>query len=453
MVQYKLINCRIVALALCRFSGKPPRITGLYYVHLVVCILLLNGCALTLDVIDTLPLLGHSPDSIKEKYFLIENDDDVVGRLAVIKLKKGDTLPDIARHFSLGINTVNSVNPEVDIWVPKAGQSVVLPSSFILPNTRKKGIVINLAAMRLFNYHTDSGQLSVSTFPVGVGTVEKPTPMGRMSITRKKFRPTWYVPASIAAAHRQKGDPLPAIVPPGPLNPLGEHALYLSRPGYLIHGTNKPASIGLRATNGCIRLYPEDIELLYKNTPAKTPVMIIHQPYLVGTRDGVVYLEAHKPFKESGAGAVKKVYAGLKAKEKKTGRPLDWSRIKKVLRETRGVPVAVSTRGTKWEVPRRELVRIRHPGKLYGKPEVPELRTDAWYLLAAEFSNRDDAGRLSAIINHQGPPIPARVLSKNYRYRVLVGPFLDKGDARKAAKRLKIDLELDALFVEPVKKS
>ena len=89
---------------------------------------------------------------------------------------------------------------------------------------------------------------AVATYPVGVGTAERPTPKGRMYITRKKLRPTWYVPASIAADHRKKGDPLPAVVPPGPLNPLGEHALYLSRSGYLVHGTNKPASIGLRAT-------------------------------------------------------------------------------------------------------------------------------------------------------------------------------------------------------------
>jgi L,D-transpeptidase ErfK/SrfK len=111
-----------------------------------------------------------------------------------------------------------------------------------------------------------------------------------MYIARKKFRPTWYVPASIAEDHRKKGDPLPSKVPPGPQNPLGEHALYLSKSGYLVHGTNKPASIGLRATNGCIRLYPEDIKRLFENTPVKTPVNIVNQPYLAGQRDGIVYL-------------------------------------------------------------------------------------------------------------------------------------------------------------------
>ena len=134
---------------------------------------------------------------------------------------------------------------------------------------------------------------------------------------REISRPTWHVPASIAEDHRKKGDPLAAAVPPGPLNPLGEYALYLSKSSYLIHGTNKPASIGLRATNGCMRLYPEDIKKLYAGTPVKTPVSIVNQPYLVGQRDGVVYLEVHTPFEDSNADNMEKVYTKLRNIEKK----------------------------------------------------------------------------------------------------------------------------------------
>ena len=247
------------------------------------------------EVVDSLPLHIHPEEKVKRNDFLVTKEDDVIGRMAVIKLEKGDTLPDIARHFSLGINTVSAANPGVDIWVPEAGKRILLPLSFILPDARRKDIVINLAAMRLFYFRKDGTLLAVSTYPVGIGTTEQPTPMGNMYITRKKFRPTWHVPAVIARDHRKKGDPLPAKVPPGPLNPLGEYALYLNKSGYLVHGTNKPASIGLRATYGCIRLYPEDINRLYENTPVKTPVRIVNQPYLVGQRDGVIYLEVHRP--------------------------------------------------------------------------------------------------------------------------------------------------------------
>jgi L,D-transpeptidase ErfK/SrfK len=380
----------------------------------------------------------------------VDKDDDVIGRLATIRLERGDTLPDIARHFSLGINTVSAANPGVDVWVPGAGQRIVLPLSFILPEVRRKGIVINLAAMRLFYFTSDASLQTVSTFPVGIGTADRPTPTGKMHIARKKLRPTWYVPVSIAADHRKKGDPLPAIVPPGPLNPLGDHALYLSKSGYLVHGTNKPASVGLRATNGCIRLYPEDIKRLYETTPLKTSVKIVNQPYLVGRRDGVVYLEAHEPFDASGTAKLERAYARLKTVEMRTGRALDWQKVKKVMTEARGIPVAVCVIGAEGRTAAAKTIRLRHPAELYGQPQVPEFRTDAWYVLAANFRDEVEARRLAAIINHQGPQIPARVLSMNRKHRVLAGPFDIKGEAKAAAKRLKIDLEIDGILVAPV---
>ncbi|MGD2014459.1 MAG: L,D-transpeptidase family protein [Desulfobacterales bacterium] len=397
----------------------------------------------------SLPFPGHLEERIERNDFVVAKKDDVIGRLALIRLKKGDTLPDIARHFSLGINTVSAANPGLDIWVPEAGERILLPLSFILPDALRKGIVINLAAMRLFDFKGNGKLLAVSTYPIGVGTTERPTPMGQMYIVRKMFRPTWYVPASIAEDHRKKGDPLPAKIPPGPLNPLGEHALYLSRSSYLIHGTNKPASVGLRATNGCIRLYPEDIERLFANTPVKTPVNIVNQPYLVGQRDGIVYIEAHTPFEESGATKLETAYAKLKNIEKKSGHAVDWKKVKEAVTEARGIPVPIFEirHGSEKDV--AKPIKLKHPDKLYGKPEIPELKTDAWYVLAAILHDKVEALRLAAIINHQGPQIPARVLSKSDRHRVIAGPFNTVGEAKDAGKRMKIDLEIEGILVEP----
>ena len=432
------------------------RITDLFSVSsrlplaiLLMVLLSLPGCAhMQAFMAKSLPMSAYPDDAIDRNDFAIAKDDDVVGRLALIRLEKGDTLPDIARHFSLGINTVSSANPGVDIWVPDTWERIVLPMSFILPDAQRKGIVINLATMRLFYFKRKGDLLAVSTYPVGVGTEERPSPMGKMVVIRKKHLPTWYVPASIAADHRKKGDPLPSYVPPGPLNPLGEYALYLSEAGYLIHGTNKPASIGLRATNGCIRLYPEDIARLFKKAAVRTPVHIVNQPYLVGQRDGIVYLEAHTPFEESGTANWKKIYAKLQRIEKQSGRPLDWKRVKEVVLEARGYPVPVSAILDGREMTVADAINIRHPDRLYGQPEIPEFKMDAWYVLAASLRDKTDAQKLAAIINHQGPPIPARVLSKDGRHRVLAGPFDDQGAAEDAANRLKIDLELDAVLFE-----
>jgi L,D-transpeptidase ErfK/SrfK len=408
------------------------------------------GCAVMREaLVKSLPPTDHLEEKIEGNDFFVANEDDVIGRLAVIRLEKGDTLPDIARHFSLGIDKVGAANAGIDIWVPKAGERVLLPLSFILPDTVRKGIVINLAAMRLFYFKEDGKLLAVSTYPIGVGTTERPTPMGQMYIVLKMFRPTWYVPASIAEDHRKKGDPLPAKVPPGPLNPLGEHALYLSKSGYLVHGTNKPASIGLRATNGCIRLYPEDIKRLFENTPVKTPVNIVNQPYLIGQRDGIVYIEVHTPFEESGTTELEKAYAKLRNIEKKSGHVFDWKKVKEVVAEARGIPVPIFDIRHGSEKGAAKTTEIKHPEKLYGAPEIPELKTGAWYVLAAILRDKIDALRLAAIINHQGPQIPARVLSEKDRHRVLAGPFNNMSEAKGAAKRLKIDLEIDGILVEP----
>ena len=287
------------------------------------------------------PLPSYPEEKIERNEFSVAKGDDVIGRLAVIRLEKGDTLPDIARHFSLGINAISAANPKVDVWVPEAGERIMLPLSFILPDAPRRGIVINLAAMRLFRFNGDSKSLAVSTYPLGVGTIERPSPMGQMYVARKVTRPTWHVPASIAEDHRKKGDPLPAKVLPGPQNPLGEYALYLSKSGYLIHGTNKPASIGLRATNGCIRLYPEDVKKLYENTLVKTPVCIVNQPCLLGQWNGVVYMEVHAPPEDLDAVEFDKIYTKLRNIEKESGRTLDWSKVKKVLAEARGIPVSI----------------------------------------------------------------------------------------------------------------
>jgi len=393
---------------------------------------------------------GHPDKEIERTRFPVAGGDDVIGRLAVMRLEEGDTLPDIARHFGLGINAVSAANPGVDLWLPEAGDHLLLPMSFVLPDAPRKGIVINLAAMRLFHFKGDGKSLVVSTYPVGVGAEDRPTPTGQARVVRKVTRPTWRVPASIAERHRKKGDLLPAQVPPGPENPLGEYALYLSKTGYLIHGTNKPASIGLMATNGCMRLYPEHIEMLYNDTPVNTPVLIVNQPYLIGQRGGLVYMEAHSPPEGSGAVELEKIYAKLRDIEKKSARALDWKKVREVEAEARGIPVPIFelSPGSGNEV--EEPLRVEHPDTLYGRPEIPELRLDAWYVLAADLSDERDARRTAAIINHQGPPIPARVISGRNRFRVIAGPFSDPVKAGKVVKQLKFDLDIDGILIEPV---
>ena len=443
---------KVLAEPMFRISDLSLSCNRLRLTALCIFIFSLSGCAATKSVQKTAESFpSHHEKEIERNKFPVARGEDVIGRLAVIRLEKGDTLPDIARHFSLGINAISTANPGVDVWVPEAGERVLLPLSFLLPDTPRKGIVVNLATMRLFQYKEDGTSLLVTTYPIGIGTDERPTPTGQMHVARKAARPTWHVPASIAEDHRKKGDILPKAVPPGPENPLGEYALYLSKSGYLIHGTNKPASIGLTATNGCLRLYPENVKTLFDDTPVKTPVLIVNQPYLIGQRNGVLYLEAHTPMEGSGAHESENLYKKLRTIEKQARRTLDWKKVKEAQAEARGIPVPIFELSQGSEKEAAKPVEVEHPETLYGKPEIPALKLEAWYVLAADVRDKIEAQRIAAIINHQGPPIPARVFQRSDSYRVIAGPFNDRSEAKKAAKRLKIDLEIDGIVIEPVK--
>ena len=231
--------------------------------------------------------------------YLIEesNRNTVIGSTKIIYADERDTLLDIARNHGFGYQDMKLANVNVDTWLPDDGQEVVLPSQFILPVASMDGIVLNVPEMRLYYYPPkEKGKLQeVFTYPLGVGREGWSTPYIKTIIVEKKVNPNWYPPKSILKEHEEAGDPLPKIVKPGPENPLGNYAMRLGRRDYLIHGTNKPNGIGMRISHGCIRLYPEDIKELFSKVSLKTPVNIINQPYKIGVKNDVIYLEAH-PF-------------------------------------------------------------------------------------------------------------------------------------------------------------
>lgn len=434
-------------------SVKPS--AAAYCIHpvimLVVVLMAFHGCAPVKKIqVQYGSFPAHPEEKLERHDFSAAAGVEVVGRLAVIRLEKGDTIPDIARHFGLGTNAVTEANPDVDIWAPAAGERILLPMRFILPDGPRNGIVINLPAMRLF-YFKNRGK-EVSTYPLGIGTEERPTPMGNMQVTKKVTKPTWYVPASIAADHRKRGDILPPQILPGPDNPLGEYALYLSRPSYLIHGTNKPASIGLRATNGCIRLYPENIKKLYDQTQAGTPVRIVNQPYLAGLADGVIYLEAHAPLENLTGDPLEDVYEKLAKLERKSSTAVDWRKVRKTLAEAAGYPLPVSVGSERSDSWSADIVEVNHPRQLFGAPVIPQLKVGAWYVWVADKENELEAVRLAAMVNHQGPPIPARVLARQNGFRVLAGPFSNKNEADNVIKQLRFDLEIEGRLIEPARK-
>lgn len=290
------------------------------------------------------------PPAVRAQIFPLREDSDLVGQVQIVTTRYEDTLFDLARKFDLGIKELAQANPGVDKWVPGEGSRLILPTQFILPDAPRKGIVLNLAAMRLFYYPKPKpGETPVVvTHPIGIGRENWSTPIGLTKVVKKVTNPSWIVPASIRKEHAAIGDPLPAVVPPGPDNPLGTHVLRLGLSSYLIHGTNKPGGIGMRVSHGCIQLYPEDIETLFHQVPVGTQVRIINHPYLAGWQDGMLYLQAHKPLEEQarawGDNLKPMLQAVKKAMNKKapTGIAIDWDRAEQLAKSAQGIPMPIS---------------------------------------------------------------------------------------------------------------
>jgi L,D-transpeptidase ErfK/SrfK len=196
--------------------------------------------------------------------------------------------------------------------------------------------VVNVSEMRLY-FAPDAGAAPV-TFPVGVGTDEWKTPLGTFTVVAKTVNPTWCPPPSI----RREDPTLPASVPPGPDNPLGTHALRLSAGTILIHGTDAPYGVGRKASHGCIRLYPEDIPVLYEMVPLKTRVTMVREPLKVGLRRGRVHVEVHV---DPDAGIDLAAEARRLLSERGLAPRVDVRKLSAALEAGLGIPVDVSLDG------------------------------------------------------------------------------------------------------------
>lgn len=274
----------------------------------------------------------------------IKADSDLIGALTRYTVQPKDTLYKIARQFDVGIVALLSANPGVDVWVPRAGTELVIPAQHILPPSERLGIVINLSEMRLY-YFGDAR--SVLSFPIGIGKDGWETVTGPTTITKKRKNPTWIPPESL----REEDPTLPDMVPPGPDNPLGEYALNLGWEGYRIHGTNRPDGIGRRSSHGCVRLYPEDIAVLFAAVDVGLPVQVIDRDYKLGWDNDTLFLQATPTQSQSDSivrraslpiSDIPEVYGDIQSIAGSA--QIDWGAVKEAVRWRSGIPVAIARR-------------------------------------------------------------------------------------------------------------
>lgn len=278
------------------------------------------------------PSAGARPLSVDDEPAVFSTAVNPIGGIKQHRVREKETLLDIARQFDLGFNEIRDLYPQLDLWLPPSGMVMQIPSRWILPDGKRDQIVVNIAELRLY-YFSRSGE-QVSTFPVGIGESAWPTPEGAFVIARKIAHPRWFVPPSLK--HKYAFSSLP----PGPDNPLGKFWLGLAHTHYGIHGTDFPWSIGRAATHGCIRLYPEDIERLYKLVQPGTRVKIIYAPVKIAVRQDHVFVEVHRDiYKRIGN---LEQYGLLLLQNNNVSHRVDLDKYYRVLERQDGMPVDVT---------------------------------------------------------------------------------------------------------------
>jgi L,D-transpeptidase ErfK/SrfK len=366
---------------------------------LIAAVALLGGCSLLApshDAATPVVVAPPRPDpnaprltALETRHFELAAAQDVVGETQVIFARHENTFSAIGRAYDLGYEEMRRANPGVDQWLPGEGTAIYLPTQTILPEVPHSGIVVNVPAMRLYYFTTDKAAdgaavAKVTTHPVGIGSEGWGTPFAEGKVKDKATDPVWYVPASVRKEHAERGERLPSVVPPGPDNPLGKFAMTLTLPGYLIHGTNKPAGVGMRSSHGCIRLYPEDIEALFKRVSRGTEVRFVNQPVLAGWRDGRLYLEVHPPLAEETHDLVAEAEAALARALTRAGAAgaaaeIDRAAVERIVIEQRGIPFPVlrSSRSQEQYLASARIVENTVPIEPEGEPAPAAAATAA----------------------------------------------------------------------------
>ena len=290
-------------------------------------------------------LVSQSAQAVS--YPLPPEGSRLVGSPLTITVPSGNTQPleAFAAQYGQGLSNMLEANPGVDVFLPKSGSTLVVPQQLILPDTVREGIVINVAEMRLYYY--PAGSNTVEVLPIGIGQAGRETPRNWVTaVERKQEAPSWTPTPNTRREYAARGESLPAFVPAGPDNPMGLYAIYIGRL-YAIHGTNANFGIGLRVSQGCIRLRNDDIKYLFDTVPVGTRVQLIDRPVKYSVEpDGSRWVEVHEPLSrnrseyESDRKVPLPVTPALRTFI--SGNDVDMSRGNQALERRSGMPVNIS---------------------------------------------------------------------------------------------------------------
>ena len=305
-------------------------------------ILRLPVCTALFLLLATSPLLCPSLAEGGEFFYPFSSSEifrsyaPVIGSTTTYTIQKKDTLLDIARDFDLGFHELHRLYPDLATWMPAAGMRISIPRMWITPRPPREPqedeIVVNLAEMRLFHFNFE--RKVIRSYPVGIGTPNTPTRTGSFLIDEKVKDPSWTVPPSLEDKYEI------SKIEPGEQNPLGRYWLGLGDTHLGLHGTNFAWSVGRATTNGCIRLYPEDISRIFSRVNKNTRVHIVYEPVKFGVKKDKVLAEIHPDLYNRIDDLAAHAYTLLQ--EKGLVSSVDMNKLRLALQRRSGRPVTLS---------------------------------------------------------------------------------------------------------------
>lgn len=174
----------------------------------------------------------------------------LTGQDTVYVVQSGDRLAGIAKRFHVTVDLLKRING--------------LSSDLIRPGLRLKipggtwSVVVDKSQNILW---LKRGEDILKQYRVSTGS-HSSTPTGTFRIVNRLANPPWY---------SDEG-----VIPFGdPRNILGTRWLGFDKPGYGIHGTTDPSTIGSQVTAGCVRMRNADVEEVFMIMPEGTLVTII----------------------------------------------------------------------------------------------------------------------------------------------------------------------------------
>ncbi|NOT16976.1 MAG: L,D-transpeptidase family protein [Sulfuriferula sp.] len=257
----------------------------------------------------------------------------MMGGVSSYTVQAGDTLNKISARFGVPkavLLAENDLKPNAKLH---KNSQLIVNNTHVVPVWMNDGITINLPQRMLYFFQDKH---LVSSYPVGLGKPDWPTPTGKFKVANMQMDKDWLVPLSIQEEMRREGHTVITRLPSGPKNPLGRHWLGLSAAGYGIHGTSSPTSIYHFQSHGCIRSNPEDIAVLYQLVSVGTPVnLVYHTTMLAKTADGKLWLEVQPDVYQHGIDALGEVRA-MAEKQHLVGK-LDWQKVYDVVQQAQGI--------------------------------------------------------------------------------------------------------------------